>query len=88
MTSITHFVIRQSSWLTLFSLLFVAVNGGYVCEGFWQGSGLHDYIVDTNAKGGSPYVVSVWSAMLRMLTFLGCTAFFGMIASRRRRTMR
>lgn len=71
MNAIFQFIMRQSGWLTFFLLLFAVLNGGYVSEGLWQGSGLHGFTLQPGAKGGPPRVVSTWTAFVEMLLFTG-----------------
>jgi len=64
-------VTRQSGWLVFFFALFALMSGAYVCEGLWQGGGLHGYVIQHSAKGGPPRVVPVWTAFVPMLVFVG-----------------
>ena len=66
-----QFVVRQSGWLAFSFVLFALLNAAYVCEGLWQGSGLHGYIIERGGRGGPPHVVSVWAAFNQMLVFAG-----------------
>ena len=56
-----QFMVRQSGWLAFFLVLFAVANAACVCEGLWQGSGLHGYIIERGGRGGPPHVVSVWA---------------------------
>ena len=73
-------VARQSGWLVFFLVLFALMNGAYVCEGLWQGSGLHGYVIQHSAKGGPPRVVSVWLAFVQMLVLAGLAGVFACVA--------
>ena len=66
-----QFMVRQSGWLAFFLVLFAVANAACVCEGLWQGSGLHGYIIERGGRGGPPHVVSVWAAFNQMLVFAG-----------------
>ena len=66
-----QFVLRQSGWLAFSLVLFALLNAAFVCEGLWQGSGLHGYIVGRGGRGGPPHVVSVWAAFVQMFAFAG-----------------
>ncbi len=70
MQATVQLVTRQSGWLVFFAL-FALMNGAYVCEGLWQGGGLHGYVIQHSAKGGPPRVVPVWTAFVQMLVFVG-----------------
>ena len=70
MKSATRFIARQSGWLVLFLILFALTQGWYVCEGLWQGSGLHGYTLHRE-KYGSAYVLSTWRAFVQMLACVG-----------------
>ena len=79
MQAITHFVTRQSGFLAFLLLLFAVANGWYVCEGLWQGGGLHGYTDNMNNKYGF-FIVWTWDAFMRMLVFFGLAVVFGLIA--------
>ena len=64
-------IARQSGWLFLLLVVFAVLNAAYVCEGLWQGSGLHGYIIARGGRGGPPRVVSVWAAFVQMLAGVG-----------------
>ena len=83
--AVVQFLRRQSAWLALSLLLFAVLNGAYVSQGIWQGTGLHGYIIEPGAKGGPPRVVSVWSALIWLLVFLGLAIVFGLSALRHSR---
>jgi len=70
MKSAVRFIARQSGWLVLFLVLFALLNGAYVCEGLWQGSGLHGY-TQQRTKHGSAYMISTWTAFVQMLACVG-----------------
>jgi len=82
-----QFIARQSGWLSPFVFLFALAQGGYVCQGLWQGSGLHGYIIVGGNRFSSPTIISVWSAFIQALAFasLACLLF---IANRRRSSPR
>ncbi|MGI4789956.1 MAG: hypothetical protein ACRYFS_14030 [Janthinobacterium lividum] len=82
MKAIIQFVVRQSSFAALLFFLFSLLNAWSVGEGFWQGSGLHGYVIHQNQANGS-YNVSTWRSFLNMLITLGFTVFFGLIAMRK-----
>lgn len=70
MKSAVRFIAGQSGWLVLFLVLFALTQGWYVCEGLWQGSGLRGYTQHRD-KSGSAYMVSTWTAFVRMLACAG-----------------
>ena len=84
MRSAIQFVVRQSGWAAFFLLLFALMQGWYVCEGLWQGSGLHGYTIQHRGKYGSGYVVSTWTAFILMLAFMGLAGVLLVINRRRR----
>ena len=71
MRSAIQFVLRQSGWLAFFLFLFALVQGWYVCEGLWQGSGLYGYTLQHRNRYDSAFVVSTSAAFVRMLAFTG-----------------
>ena len=71
MKTVIQFVVRQSGWLAFFLLLFALANAAYVCQGLWQGSGLHGYTIQHRGKSGSAYIVSTWMAFIQMLVITG-----------------
>ena len=79
MASIVQLVIRVSGFVAFLLLLFAAGNGWYVCEGLWQGSGLHGYTDNMNNKYGF-FIVWTWDAFIRLLVFFGFAVLFGLIA--------
>ena len=83
MRSAVQFVARQSGWLAFSLVLFALLNAAFVCEGLWQGSGLHGYVIQHGAKGGPPSVISVWAAFVQMLVFIGLAGVL-LIVNRRR----
>ena len=80
MASIVQLVIRVSGFVAFLLLLFAAGNGWYVCEGLWQGSGLHGYTDNMNNKYGF-FIVWTWDAFVRTLVFFGLAVLFGWIAA-------
>ena len=78
-----QFIIRQSGWLAFSLILFALLNAAYVCEGLWQGAGLHGYIVGRGGRGGPPHMVSVWDAFVQMFAFTGL-AGVPLVINRRR----
>ena len=82
MRSAVQFVVRQSGWLAFFLLLFALLNAAHVCEGLWQGSGLHGYIVERGGRGGPPHMISVWAAFILMLVFTGLVGVLLAISAR------
>ena len=83
MRSAVRFVVRQSGRLAFFLFLFALMNGVHVCEGLWQGSGLHGYTIQHRGRYGSAYVVSTWAAFIVMLAFMGLTGVM-LVVNRRR----
>ena len=82
MKSAARFIARRAGWLVLLLVLFALANGAYVCEGLWQGGGLHGYILERNAKGGPPHMVSVWAAFVQMLACIGLAGVLTIIIQR------
>ena len=85
MRSTVQFVARQSGWLAFSLVLFALLNAAFVCEGLWQGSGLHGYIVGRGGRGGPPHVFSVWAAFVPMLAFTGLASVLLAISRRNAR---
>ena len=71
MRSALQFALRQSGVLAFALFVFALANAVYVCEGLWQGSGLHGYSIQHRGKYGSVYVVSTWTAFVQMLVSIG-----------------
>jgi hypothetical protein len=78
MQAIIQLVIRMSGFLAFLLLLLAVENGWFVCEGLWQGSGLHGFTDNMNNKYGF-FIVWTWDAFIRMLVFFGLAALFGLI---------
>ena len=73
MKAAARFITRQSGWPAFLFLLYALLNGCYVCEGLWQGSGLHGYTVQSSTKG-FPHLVSTWASFVQMLVLTGLSA--------------
>ncbi len=84
MRSAAQFIIRQSRSLAFVLLMFALLRGLEVCQGLWQGSGLHGYVVHYG-KAHSGFTVSVWAAFLQALALAGAAGLFACIASWHRR---
>ena len=82
MKAIVQLVIRQSGclsgFLALSFLLLALMNGGYVCQGLWQGTGLHGYTTQMNNKYGFSIVLT-WDAFVQMFRFISLAVLFGLI---------
>ena len=81
MKSAARFIARRAGWLVLFLILFALTQGWYVCEGLWQGSGLHGY-TPHRERYGSAYVLSTWRAFVQMLACIGLAGVLTIIIQR------
>jgi len=73
MNAIFQFVMRQSGYLAFFFLLLAVASGFDVCNGLWDGVGLHGYVIH-QGKTRNGYIVPVWRSFVQMIFFacLGC----------------
>ena len=86
MRQVFQFVIRQSGRLAFLFIVFALMNGAYVCQGLWQGVGLHGFVSRPGRVGSQPQLVSVWAAFVQMLAFAPLACVMLGISLRRRRT--
>lgn len=79
MKPIVQRIARQSGFLAWLLFIFALVCWLEVGKGCWQGSGLHGYIIEPGAKGGSPHIISVWTMFVQALALTGCSGLFACI---------
>jgi hypothetical protein len=82
MKAFAQLIVRQSGTVAFLCLAFAFLQGMRVCEGFWQGSGLHGYVIE-KGKANMGQMFSVWGSFLNMLAAIGLAILFGLISPRR-----
>ena len=90
MKATLQYTMRQSGRLASFCFIWALCMGAEVCQGLWQGGGLHGYVISCCARGGGPRVFAVWTAFIQALTALALACAFFVIgpSSRAKRVER